>query len=145
MPSEGQEMRFWVLIEHSLCLKKHGVNKKDFKYKLEKKCHIWWRTQCNLLKSIVKGMYWKYLSAHTGILSASQYTAKCTAPRPHDNGKAAQTIQESMGSNRDFIQPYHWPCAYHETFHNPFYLNYASVLYKELIILNLTLWPTHPL
>lgn len=141
-------MRFWVLLtEHSLFLKKHGVNKKDFKYKLEKICHIWWRTQCNLLKSTVKGIYWKYLSTHRGIslLCVSQCTAKSTAPAPHDDGKAAQTIQEAVGPNRDFVHSCHWPCAYHETLHKPFYLSYISALYKELIILNSTLWPTHPL
>lgn len=52
------------------------------------------------LKSTVKGIYWKYLSTHTGInlLRVSHCAAKSTAPAPHDNGKAAQTIQEAVGS-----------------------------------------------
>lgn len=94
-------MRFLSPPYRALYFKKnHVVNKKDFKYELEKRCHIWWRTQCNLVKSTVKGIYWKYLSTHTGInlLRVSHCAAKSTAPAPHDNGKAAQTIQEAVGS-----------------------------------------------
>lgn len=77
---------------------------------------------CNVVKSTVKGIYWKYMSAHTGInlLSAYRCPTKSTAPAPHNHTKAAQKVQEAVGSNIDFVHPYHWPamwpCTSHFTF-----------------------------
>lgn len=106
MPSEGQEMRFWVLLkERSPVLKNTWCKQKGFWVHIWKQCHIWLRTQCNLLKSIVKGIYWKYLSTHSGIslLCVSQCTAKPTAPAWQ--GQAAQKFTKQQGQTESLFTP----------------------------------------
>lgn len=77
---------------------------------------------CNVVKSTVKGIYQQYLSVQTGVnlLSAYWHPAKSTAPAPHNHANAAPEVQEAVGSNVDFVHPYHrpamWPCTSHFTF-----------------------------
>lgn len=77
-------------------------------------------TYLSLLLKEYTGKIYQHTQAPTSCVYPS--TAKSTAPAAQDNGKAAQTVQEAVGSNRDFVHPYHSPCAYYKTFQKQFTL-----------------------